>query len=250
MRLPRRSQASRPWRAFDRLQGGSMETLNIAVEPLRAILVQIGAYLPRLGVALAVVLAGWLFAKALRFGAVRALRGVNFHVLTQRAGVDAFLQQGGTEKDTTDLFGVVIYWLVVLGALIVAFNGLGLSQVTDLLGRVLLFLPKLLVGMLVLVFGSYFAGFIGQSVLTYCRNAGIGDAELLARLAKYAIVTFVLLIVLDHIDIGGGLVQQTFLILLTGIVLALALAFGIGGRDRAAALLERWFPRADGPKDR
>ena len=227
-----------------------MDTLNIAIEPLRAFLVQIGAYLPRLGVALAVVLAGWLVAKALRFGAVKALRAINFHVLTERAGVDAFLQQGGTERDTTDLVGLIVYGLVVLGALIVAFNGLGLTQVTELLGRVLLFVPKVLVGLLVLVVGLYFARFIGQSVLAYCRNVGIGDAELLSRIAQYAIVTFVLLIAIDHVDIGGGLVQQTFLILLTGIVLALALAFGIGGRDRAAALLERWFPRRDGPGDR
>ncbi len=227
-----------------------METLNIAVEPLRAFLVQVGAYLPRLGVALAVVLAGWLFAKALRFSAVRALRALNFHVLTERAGVDAFLQQGGTEKDTTDLFGLIVFWLVVLGALIVGFNGLGLTQVTELLGRVLLFLPKLLVGLLVLVFGLYFARFVGHSVLAYCRNVGIGDAELLSRVARYAIVTFVLLIAIDYVGVGGGLVQQTFLILLAGVVLALALAFGIGGRDRAAALLERWFPRADDAKDR
>jgi hypothetical protein len=222
-----------------------MDSLNIALEPLRALLVEIGTYLPRLGVALAVLVAGWLLAKALRFAAVRALRSLNFHVLTERAGVDAFLQQGGTRLDTTDLFGMFVYLLVVLGALIVAFNGLGLTQVTELLGRVLLFLPKLMVGLLVLVFGLYFARFVGQSVLAYCRNVGIGDAELLAGVAKYAIVTFVLLIAIDHLDIGGGLVQQTFLILLTGVVLALALAFGIGGRERAAALLERWFPRAD-----
>jgi len=227
-----------------------MESLNMAVEPLRAFLVQIGAFLPRLGVALAVLIAGWLFAKALRFGTVKALRALNFHVLTERAGVDAFLQQGGTEKDTTDLLGTFAYWLVMLGALIIAFNGLGLTQVTELLSRVLLFMPKLLVGLLVLVFGLYFARFIGQSVLTYCRNVGIGDAELLSRIVQYAIVTFVLLIAIDHIDIGGGLVQQTFLILLTGIVLALALAFGIGGRDRAAALLERWFPRREDPDGR
>lgn len=226
-----------------------MESLNVAIEPLRAFLVQIGAYLPRLGVALAVVVAGWLFAKALRFGTVKALRALNFHVLTERAGIDGFLQQGGTERDTTDLFGLIVQWLVVVGALIVAFNGLGLTQVTELLGRVLLFMPKLLVALLVLVFGLYFARFVGQSVLAWCRSLGIGDAEVLSRLAQYAVVTFVLLIAIDHVDVGGGLVQQTFLILLTGVVLALALAFGIGGRDRAAALLERWFPRREDPKD-
>jgi hypothetical protein len=227
-----------------------MDTINLAVEPLRALLLQVGAYLPRLGIALAVVLAGWLVAKAMRFAAVRALRALNFHVLTERAGVDAFLQQGGTERDTTDLFGLIVYWLVLLGALIVAFNGLGLSQVTEVLSKLLLFLPRLLLGLVMVVLGLYFARFVGQSVLAWCRTARIGDAELLSRLARYGIVAFVLLIALDHIDIGGDLVQQTFLIVLGGIVLGLALAFGIGGRDRAAAMLERWFPRADEPKDR
>lgn len=220
-----------------------MGDFNVIVDPVRAFLVQVGSYLPRLAVALAVAIAGWLIAKAVRFAVVRMLRAVNFHVLTERAGVDAFLQQGGTDKDTTDVFGALAYWVVLLVALIVAFNGLGLTQVTDLLTKALLFLPKLLVGLLVIVIGSYFGRFVGNAVLTYCRNAGIGDGELLARIAHYGIVVFVVLIAIDQLDLGGALVQQTFLILLAGLVLALALAFGLGGRDWAAALLQRWFPR-------
>ncbi|HLL19647.1 MAG TPA: hypothetical protein VK439_12775 [Rubrivivax sp.] len=222
-----------------------MESINLAVEPLRALLFQAGAFLPRLGIALAVVFVGWLLGKALRFGTVKALHAFNFQVLTQRSGVDDFLQQGGTNKDTSDLFGMVVFWVVLLAAMVIASSGLGLVQVTELLGRALLFLPRLLVAMLVLVFGMYFARFVGQSVLAWCREGGIGDGEVLARIVRYAIAVFVLLIAVDHMDIGGGLVQRTFLILLTGVVLALALAFGIGGRDRAAALLERWFPRRD-----
>jgi hypothetical protein len=219
-----------------------MGNFDVVIEPVRAFLVQIGAYLPRLAVAVLVLIAGWLIAKAIRFAAVKALRALNFHVLTERAGIDAFLQQGGTERDTTDVFGAVIYWLVILIALIIAFNGLGLTHVTELLTRVLLFLPRLLVGLLVLIFGSYFGRFVGNAVQTYLRNIGISDAELLGRVAQYAIVVFVVLIAVDHLDIGGELVQHTFLILLAGVVLALALAFGLGGRDWAAGLLARWFP--------
>ncbi len=222
-----------------------MGNLDVVIEPVRAFLVQIGAYLPRLAVAIVVLIVGWLIAKAIRFAAVKALRALNFHVLTERAGIDGFLQQGGTERDTTALFGAVIYWVVVLIALIIAFNGLGLTQVTDLLTRVLLFLPKLLVGLLVLIFGSYFGRFVGNAVQTYLRNIGISDAELLGRVAQYAVVVFVVLIAVDHLDIGGDLVQQTFLILLGGVVLALALAFGLGGRDWAAGLLARWFPKRE-----
>jgi hypothetical protein len=220
-----------------------MGNFDVIIEPVRAFLVQIGAYLPRLAVAIVVLSAGWLIAKAVRFGLVKGMRALNFHVLTERAGIDAFLQQGGTQKDTTDVFGVLLYWLVILIALIIAFNGLGLTQVTDLLTRVLLFLPKLLVGLLVLIVGSYFGRFVGGAVQTYLRNIGISDAELLGRIAQYAIVVFVVLIAVDQLDIGGDLVQRTFLILLAGVVLALALAFGLGGRDWAAGLLERWFPR-------
>src|SRR5882672_8917274 len=210
-----------------------MQEVNIVLEPLRALLVQIASYVPRLAVALAILLAGWLFAKAVRFAVVKAMRAFNFHVLTERAGVDGFLQQSGTSKDTTDVFG----------SLIVSFNGLGLTQVTDVLSRVLLFLPKVLVALLVVVFGGYFARFIGTAVMTYCRNIGISDAELLGKIAQIAIIVFIVLIAIDQLNIGGDLVQHTFLILLGGVVLALALAFGIGGRDWAAGVLERWFPR-------
>lgn len=222
-----------------------MENIDVMLEPVRGFLQQIGAFMPRLAIALGVLLAGWLVAKAFRFSVVKALRALNFPVLTERAGVDKFLQQGGTDNDTTELIGWIAYALVLLLSLIIGFNSLGLTQVTDLLGKTLLFVPRVLVALLVLVFGSYFARFIGNTLQSYFRSANIGDAELLGRIGRYAILIFVVLLAIDHLDIGGGLIQQTFLILLAGVVFALALSFGLGGRDRAATLIERWFPRSN-----
>lgn len=220
-----------------------MQEISVMLEPLRGFLQQIGAFLPRLAIAVAVLFIGWLLAKAFRFSVIKALRALNFHVLSERAGVDGFLQRGGSQRDITDLFGWVAFALVILASLIVAFNSLGLMQVTDLLGKTLLFVPKLLVAMLVIVFGSYFARFVGHAVQAYLRGAGISDADLLGRIVQYGIATFIVLLAVDHLDIGGGLIQNTFLILLAGVVFAVALAFGLGGRDRAAVLIERWFPR-------
>jgi hypothetical protein len=220
-----------------------MQNIDVMLEPLRAFLLQIGVFVPRLAIALGLLLVGWLLAKALRLGVVKALRALNFHVLTQRAGIDGFLQQGGTEKDTTDLFGWIAYALIILASLIIASNSLGLVQVTDLLGRVVFFVPRLLVALLVVIFGSYFARFVAGAVRGYCKRVSISDGDLLARLAQYGIMTFVVLLAIDHLDIGGGLIQQTFLILLAGVVFAGALALGLGARDRAALMIERWFPR-------
>jgi hypothetical protein len=219
-----------------------VEKVDMLLEPVRAFLVQVGAFLPRLAVALLVLLAGFLLAKAARFAVQRGLRAINFHILTQRSGMDGFLQKGGTQADTASLLSVLVYWLVILAALVVAFNGMGLTHVTELISRVMLFVPKVIVALLILAFGAYFARFVANAVVTYCRGVGVRDAHSLGTLARYAIMVFVVMIAVDQMDIGGQIVREAFLILLGGMVLALALAFGLGGRHWAAAHLERWWP--------
>jgi hypothetical protein len=219
-----------------------MERIDVMLEPMRALLIQVGGFLPRLAIALLVVIAGLLVAKAAKFAVQKALRAINFQIVTQRAGLDGFLQQGGSSVDTTVLLALLVYWLVILAALIIAFSGMGLTHVTDLLSRAMLFVPKLIVALLVLALGSYFARFVSNVVITYCRGTRVRDADMLGGLARYAIVAFTVMMALDQLEIGGTIVRDAFLILLGGLVLAFALAFGLGGREWAAAHLERWWP--------
>ena len=220
-----------------------MNGIDVYLEPLRVFLHQAADFLPRLGLALVVLIAGWILAKMARFAIVRTLRAINFNILTERAGVDGFLRDGGIQADTTEILALLTYWLVILAALVIGFNGLGLTYITDLLGRVLLFVPKVMVALLILAFGAYFARFVGNAVCAYFRNVHLQDADLLGKLAQYATLTFVVLIALDQVNVGGDIVRQTFLIILAGIVFALALAFGLGGKEWAAQWLERWWPR-------
>lgn len=220
-----------------------MTNFEFLLEPIRQFFVQAGALLPKLIVAILVLIAGWLLAKVARFTTAKALRAINFHVLTERAGMDGFLRDGGIRADTAEIIALLLYWLVILAALVIGFNSLGLTYITDLLTRVMLFVPKVLVALLILAFGAYFARFVSNAVMAYCRNVHIQDSDLLARLARYAILTFVVLIALDQVNVGGDIVRQTFLIVLAGLVFALALAFGLGGREWAAEFLERWWPR-------
>jgi hypothetical protein len=220
-----------------------MDNVDMMLQPVREVLAQVGAFLPRLALALVVLAGGWALAKLARFTIVKGLRAVNLNVVTERAGLDGFLAQGGIRTDTVGVFGLIAYWVVVLAALIIAFNGLGLTYITELLREVVLFVPRVVVALLVLAFGAYFAQFVGAAVTTYCRNVGVQDADFLGRIGQYAIVAFVVLIALDQMSVGGDIVRQSFLIVLAGLVFALALAFGLGARDRAADLLDRWWPR-------
>lgn len=220
-----------------------MNQIDWSLEPVRGFLLRAGEFLPRILLAVVIVVVGWMVAKMVRYAIAKGLRAVNFNVLTERAGIDAFLHDGGIRADTTEILALLFYWLVILASLVMAFNLLGLEYITDLLGRVVWFLPKVMVALLILAFGAYFARFIGNAVIAYCRNVHLQDAEILGRLAQYAILAFVVLIALDQVNVGGEIVRQTFLIVLAGVVFALALAFGLGGKEWAAEMLERWWPR-------
>src|SRR5688500_20345735 len=119
---------------------------------------------------------------------------------------------------------MLLYWLIVLTALLSAFNALGLPYLTDLLRQVVMFVPRLMVALVILAFGAYFARFIGSAVMAYCRNVGIQDGDVLGRLAQYAILVFVVLIALEQMQIGGDMVRSSFLIIQAGLLLAPALA--------------------------
>ena len=223
-----------------------MEQVSVAFEPVRVFMVEVGQFFPKLLVATIILVAGWLVAKLVRVALAKGLRIINFNVLADRAGMDDFLKQGDIKTDTVGILALLAYWLVILLALMMAFNSLGLTYVTDLVGRVVLFVPKVIVAVLILAVGAYFARFVSRAVTTYARNIGVEDADLLGRIAMYAIMVFVVLIALDQVNIGGDIVRQTFLIVLAGVVLALALAFGIGGQKWAGQWIERWWPKKGG----
>jgi hypothetical protein len=223
-----------------------MEQVSIALEPVRSFLIQLGQFLPKLVLAIAILVAGWLIAKFLKFAIVKSLNAVNFRLVTDKAGIDGFLKQGGIKQNTIEILGLLGYWLVILAALIIAFNTLGLTIVTDLVGQVILFIPKVIVAVLILAVGFYFARLVSEAVTTYCKNVGLEDAELLGRISRYAIMVFVVLIALDQVNVGGDIIRHSFLILLAGVVLALALSFGLSGQKWAAGQIDKWSSKQGG----
>lgn len=216
-----------------------MDNVDMLIEPFRMSLQQIGAFVPRVLLAIVILIVGWLVAKAVRFAIVRGLRAINFSVVTEKAGVDPFLRQGGNELDTVRILGGLAYWLVILAALMIAFNSLELAYVTELVGRIVLFVPRVIVAVVVVVFGAYFSHFVATAVTTYLRTLDAPEAVLIGRLALYVMMTFVIMIALDQVAVGD-IIRQTFLIIVAAIALGLALAFGLGGQKRAADLIERW----------
>lgn len=221
-----------------------MDQVDIVVDTVRSIFMEFGEFLPKLIATVIILVVGWLLAKALHFGVVRSLKLINFGVMTEKAGIDKFLKQGGIRKTTVDILGILVYWLIILATLLITFNTLGLTVVSDLVSRITQFIPNVIIAILILTIGLYFARFLSESVVAYGKNVGMEDAEIMGQLARYAIMVFVIIISLGQLNIGAAILYPAFLILFGGIVLAMSLAFGIGGQKWAAGQLERFFKKS------
>jgi hypothetical protein len=217
-----------------------VQQINVMLEPAKAFLNQLVTFLPLFFLAIAVLVVGWLLAKFLQFVVVRGLKAVNFNIVTDKAGIDNFFKQGGIKKTTIDILGILIYWLTILVALLVAFNVLGLRDVSELFKQVAFFIPNVIVAVLIIAIGLYFARFFGDAIVAYAKNVGIEDADLMGRVTRYAIMVFVVTIALAQVNVGADIIRWTFFILFAGIVLALALAFGLGGQKWAAGQLDKF----------
>src|SRR4029434_9040537 len=125
---------------------------------------------------------------------------------------------GGSEIDTIRVLGGLFYWLVILAALMIAFNRLELAYVTDLIGRIVVFLPKVMIAIVILVFGAYFARFVATALSGYLRSRHVGEAGLVGRIAMYAIMIFAAMIALDQTGLGD-IIRETFLIIVAAVAL-------------------------------
>lgn len=199
--------------------------------------------LPNIFWALVILLVGWIVAKFAKAAVSRGLKLVRFPVLAEKAGIDGFLEKGGATRSATDLLAVLVYWLVMLLVLVTAVNTLGLEGASELLTRILGYIPNIIVAVIVITVGMYAATFVAALVRTAAANAGIAEAGFVAALARYALIIFTFAIAFDQLRIGEDIVANGFLVLFGAAALAGALAVGLGARDTVARYLDDRFKK-------
>jgi len=215
-----------------------IEWENLIVEPIREMLTRIMAYLPVLLGALLILIVGWIVAKILRSIVNGVLKVVRFDALADKAGISEVLRKGDLKTSTRQVVSGLVYWLVMVMVLVMVANALGLPKASDILSNLFAYVPKVIAALLVLVVAMFLASFISGIVKVAAGNADLPKPEILAGISRWAIIIFALTIALAQLGIAALLVTATFNIILGGVVLALALAFGLGGKDAASKYLE------------
>jgi hypothetical protein len=219
---------------------------NLIVEPVREMLTKIMAYLPVLLGALVILIIGWLVAKAIQRIVDWLLKTVRFDMMADKAGISEVLRKGNLKTNAREVVSGLVYWLIMIMVLVMVVNALGLPKASDILASLFAYIPKVIGALFVLVVAMFLANFVSGIVRTAAGNANLPQPEILAGISRWAIIIFAVTISLEQLGIASLLVTATFNIILGGIVLALALAFGLGGKDAAARYLEELKQKRSG----
>jgi len=211
---------------------------ELIADPVRQMLAKILAYLPILLGALIIFIVGWIVAKLIRRAVDWLLKAVRFDVMANKTGITEVLRKGDLKITASQVVSGLVYWLIIIMVLVMTVDALGLPKASDILASVFAYVPKVIVALLVLIVAMFLAGFVSGIVRTACGNANLPKPELIAGISRWAIIIFAATIAMEELGIAPLLVGTAFNIILGGIVLALALAFGLGGKDAAARYLE------------
>ncbi len=208
-------------------------------ESMKSFWTEIWAAAPVLLAATVLLLAGWLVARLVRRGVLRVLRWLHVDEFAERAGIENFLLQGGVRYTTVSLVANLVYWLIMFTFVLAALESMGLQTASAVFNKIVWFMPNIIVAVIVLMFGAFIARIVRGVTFTYLSNVGISGADVIGHLAQWAILLFVVSLALEQMSVGGQLLVSAFQIGFGAFCLALAIAFGLGGKDWAAHVLSK-----------
>jgi len=210
-------------------------------QPFHHVTERLLAFLPHLLMAIVILLlgfiAGWLTKVILR----RILALLRLDGYAERSGLSGLLTKGGVKEPLSLLLARIAGGVVVFAFLLIALSNLNLAILDHLVEQIFEYLPNVIVAVIILLLGYSLGNFLGRAALIASVNAGVHFSRLVGRFVRYLIIILSLLIALEQLGIGKESVLLTFAILFSGMVLALAIAFGLGGRDLARDYLEKKF---------
>ena len=202
-------------------------------------------FLPNLLAMITILIIGFLIAWIVKLLLLRFLKAIQFDKMSERWGFSRVLSKGGMIYSPAHLLSRFFYCVIVLITLILGINALEVAATQNFIAQFFNYLPHLFVAVLILVVGYLIAVFLGQAALIAAVNAQMESAKLLSRSVRWFLIILSLTMALYHLGIAEKVIVAAFSITFGGIVLALAIAFGWGGRELAKDFLEKLYKRKE-----
>lgn len=197
------------------------------------------AFIPNLVAAIIIFIIGWLIGAGLGKVVAQVISSLRVDQALRAAGVDRVVERAGFGLNSGAFLGMLVKWFFIIVFLVAALDVLGLTEVTIFLRAVVLgYLPQVIVAVLILLVAAVVAEAAQRVVAGSAAAAHLKSANFLGTVSRWAIWVFAILAALDQLGVTP-FVQTLF----TGVVVALALAFGLsfglGGQQAAARYLDK-----------
>jgi len=195
-------------------------------------------FTPKLIGALIVFLIGWLIAVVVGKIVAEILKKLQFNKLFDKGGLKEALQRADLKADASEFIGTIFKWVLVIVFLSISVEILGLAQFSVFLNNVLEYLPNVIVAVLIFVVAVIITDILEKIVRASVESVKVGYGGLVAAIVRWSIWIFAVFAILFQLNIARDLIQTLLQGIVWLIVLAGGIAFGWGGKDVAAELLQ------------
>lgn len=197
-------------------------------------------FLPRLLAMVIIVVVGWVVAWLAKVILPRILNLVRFNSLFVKAGVAQVLTRAALPTPS-EMLGRLVFWILWITFILFGLEALQIPALQEEISGFLRVLPQIVVALVILFAGVLIANFVSRATLLAAVNANSPSPRLISTLVRFVIIALTVTMALERVGLGRGVVLIAFSAFFGAIMLGLALAFGLGGRDLAKRLLERRF---------
>ncbi|MGH7261399.1 MAG: mechanosensitive ion channel family protein [Nitrospiraceae bacterium] len=217
--------------------------MSLMMGPVQQLLSEILVKLPSVLAALLLLLIGMVVGKIIRAAVEKFLKFVRVDEYTEKVKVNELLARLGFGQSPAFVVGFLVYWLIILVFLVSAANAVQLTVVSQLLERFVLFIPKLIGAVVIVASGLLLGHFFGEVVLNAATANKLDSAVAFSKTVRVVVVVFAGVMAIEQIGIDTTIITSSIQIILGTIGLAVAIAFGMGGKDVAAEIVKNFVAR-------
>ena len=209
----------------------------VFVEPVKMMLGKFAQFVPTFVGFLLILFVGWMVAVVLKKILLKVLIFLKVDTLSGKVNLSEVLEKGGIKYTLSEIISIVFYWIIIFVAIATAINALGLTSVSTIIDRIILYIPNVIIALFILIFGLFLSSFLSSVIITMSVNAGIARAEMLGKVVSTIVIVFSIMIALEQLNIAGAIINAVITIIFASIGLAFAIAFGLGSKDIAAKII-------------
>lgn len=198
-------------------------------------------YLPKIVASLTVFILGAAIANTVRNLIIKSLDSLKLTKSLKDTPIEHFIKNAEVGKRIEQIVGSIVYWLFMLVIIQTSIAILGLTSLSNILERILSFVPNILSAVIILFFGVLLAGVVESLVKGSIKTIDPKTGRALGKISSYLVMTVGVLISISEIGIASEFILILFVGFVFAVSLGLGLSLGLGGKDLVKKLLDGYY---------